>query len=322
MVTAGVVGVIEGATAEECENEGNVSVACTNVPAVDARHYIGGVVGTPENAIVKSCTNKGKVTGDFTDATTAAAKQVWVGGVIGGRNGDVKTVDGAYVEGCKNYGECTLVAENSVNNYLGGIAGQATVEATGTNYTADKSTIQKLSNCSNFGKLVKKGAGGCRLGGIHGGAATLENCINEGEIVVEGISTSGAVGGLVGYPTQTYHPVTGCKNTGSMTATCDVAFVMGGLFGQGGNTNQAYEDCAVNCTMTAPASVKVGIILGTAHTLASGKSIVYGTAEKPFKVKGSVNGTALTSENFTTLLLGNTTTAGGTIDTTNVQFGE
>ena len=52
------------------------------------------------------------------------------------------------------------------------------------------------------------------------------------------------------------------------------------------------------------------------------RPIVYGTAEKPFKVKGSVNGTALTSENFTTLLLGNTTTAGGTIDTTNVQFGE
>lgn len=322
VVTAGVVGVIEGATAEECENEGNVSVACTNVPAVDARHYIGGVVGTPENAIVKSCTNKGKVTGDFTDATKAAAKQVWVGGVIGGRNGDVKTVDGAYVEGCKNYGECTLVAENTVNNYLAGIAGQCTVEAKGSNYTAAESTIQKLVNCQNYGKLVKKGAGGCRLGGIHGGAATLENCTNEGEIVVEGISTAGAVGGLVGYPTQAYHPVTGCKNYGNMTATCDVAFVMGGLFGQGGNTTQSYEGCTVNCTMTAPSSVKVGIILGTAHTLASGKTITYGSAEKPFKVKGSVNGTALTSENFTTLLLGNTTTAGGTIDTTNVQFGE
>ena len=322
VVAAGVVGVIVSATAKECVNEGNVSVGCTNVPAVAARHYIGGVVGTPEDAVVKDCTNKGKITGDFTDETKAAAKQVWVGGVIGGRNGDVKTVDGALVEGCKNYGECTLVAENTVNNYLAGIAGQCTVEAKNKNYTAAESTIQKLVNCQNYGKLVKKGAGGCRLGGIHGGAATLENCTNEGEIVVEGISTAGAVGGLVGYPTQVYHPVTGCKNTGNMTATCDVAFVMGGLFGQGGNTNQAYEDCAVNCTMTAPASVKVGIILGTAYTIESGKSIVYGTAEKPFKVKGSVNGTALTSENFTTLLLGNTTTAGGTIDTTNVQFGE
>ena len=323
VVTAGVVGVIVSATAEDCVNEGNVSVGCTNVPKVAARHYIGGVVGTPEDAVVKDCTNKGKITGDFTDATKNAAKQVWVGGVIGGRNGDVKTVDGALVEGCKNYGECTLIAENSVNNYLAGIAGQCTVEAlkSGT-YDGTQESIQKLSNCSNFGKLVKKGAGGCRLGGIHGGAATLENCINEGEIVVEGISTSGAVGGLVGYPTQTYHPVTGCKNTGNMTATCDVAFVMGGLFGQGGNTTQSYEGCTVNCTMTAPSSVKVGIILGTAHTLASGKTITYGSAEKPFKVKGSVNGTALTSENFTTLLLGNTATAGGTIDTTNVQFGE
>ena len=323
VVTAGVVGVIVSATAEDCVNEGNVSVGCTNVPKVAARHYIGGVVGTPEDAVVKDCTNKGKITGDFTDATKNAAKQVWVGGVIGGRNGDVKTVDGALVEGCKNYGECTLIAENSVNNYLAGIAGQCTVEAlkSGT-YDGTQESIQKLSNCSNFGKLVKKGAGGCRLGGIHGGAATLENCINEGEIVVEGISTSGAVGGLVGYPTQTYHPVTGCKNTGNMTATCDVAFVMGGLFGQGGNTTQSYEGCTVNCTMTAPSSVKVGIILGTAHTLASGKTITYGSAEKPFKVKGSVNGTALTAENFTTLLLGNTTTAGGTIDTTNVQFGE
>ena len=323
VVTAGVVGVIVSATAEDCVNEGNVSVGCTNVPKVAARHYIGGVVGTPEDAVVKDCTNKGKITGDFTDATKNAAKQVWVGGVIGGRNGDVKTVDGALVEGCKNYGECTLIAENSVNNYLAGIAGQCTVEAlkSGT-YDGTQESIQKLSNCSNFGKLVKKGAGGCRLGGIHGGAATLENCINEGEIVVEGISTSGAVGGLVGYPTQSYHPVTGCKNTGNMTATCDVAFVMGGLFGQGGNTTQSYEGCTVNCTMTAPSSVKVGIILGTAHTLASGKTITYGSAEKPFKVKGSVNGTALTSENFTTLLLGNTATAGGTIDTTNVQFGE
>ena len=322
VVTAGVVGVIVSATAEDCVNEGNVSVGCTNVPAVAARHYIGGVVGTPEDAVVKNCINKGKVTGDFTDATKAAAKQVWVGGVIGGRNGDVKTVDGALVEGCYNYGECTLVAENDANNYLGGIAGQCTVEATGSNYTADKSTIQKLVNCQNYGKLVKKGAGGCRLGGIHGGAATLENCTNEGDIVVDGISAKGAVGGLVGYPTQAYHPVTGCKNTGSMTATCNVAFVMGGLFGQGGNTTQTYEGCTVNCTMTAPSSVKVGIILGTASTLASGKTITYGSAEKPFKVKGSINGTALTVENFGTMLIGNPATAGGTIDTSNVLFGE
>lgn len=318
-VAAGLVGVVFNATVSDCENEGAISVSCTDVPKVSARHYIGGVIGTPENAVVRKCVNKGAISADFTDATKSAAKQVWVGGIIGGRNGDVKTVDGAFVEDCENYGDLTLIAENSVNNYLAGIGGQATVEATGSNYTADKETIQKLVNCHNHGKLVKKGAGGCRIGGISGGAATLENCSNSGEIVVENISTAGAVGGLVGYPTQPYHPVTGCKNTGNMTATCDVEFAMGGLFGQGGNTNQEYADCSVDCVITAPASVNAGAILGTAKTIASGKSIVYGSASAPFKVKGTVKGTVLDASNFKSLLIGDGgVTNGGVIDTENV----
>lgn len=325
VVTAGVVGVIVSGTAENCTNEGAIKVSCTNVPKVGARHYVGGVIGTPEDARVINCTNRGSVLADFTDPTKAAAKQVWVGGIIGGRNGDVKTVDGAYVEGCNNYGDCTLIAENSVNNYLAGIGGQATVEATGTNYTAEQSTIQKIVGCNNYGKLTKKGAGGCRLGGISGGAATLENCTNSGEIVVDNIYNTGAVGGLVGYPTQPYHTVKGCKNTGNMTANCDVTFAMGGLFGQGGNTNQNHEGCSVNCTITAPASVLTGLVLGTAKTLSSTRTIVYGTAEAPFKVKGTVKGVAATADNFTTLIIGDggiTAAETATIDTTNVQFGE
>ncbi len=321
-VVGGVVGVIVSATASDCHNEGTVSVGCTAVDKVSARHYVGGVIGTPQNAKVLKCTNKGAVTADFTDPAKSAAKQVWTGGIIGGRNGDEKTVDGAYVEECVNYGDITLVAENSVNNYLAGIGGQPTVEATGSNYTAGKETIQKIVNCHNHGKLTKKGAGGCRLGGICGGAATLENCTNDGEILVEGISTAGAVGGLVGYPTQTYHPVSGCSNTGKMTATCDVVFAFGGLFGQGGNTNQEYSNCSVNCEISAPASVLAGIILGTAKTLATDKSITYGTAEAPFKVAGTVNGTKLTADNYKDYLIGDKgTTAGGTIVVDNVVFG-
>lgn len=322
-VVGGVLGVVVSATVSECENEGTVSVLCSDPSKVTARHYIGGVIGTPQNAKVLKCTNKGAVSADFTDPTKSAAKQVWVGGIIGGRNGDEKTVDGAYVEDCQNYGDLTLIAENSVNNYLAGIGGQATVEATGSNYSSDKETIQKIVNCHNHGKLTKKGAGGCRIGGISGGAATLENCSNDGEILVENISSAGAVGGLVGYPTQPYHPVSGCKNTGKMTATCDVAFAFGGLFGQGGNTNQNYTDCSVNCQMEAPAKVLCGIILGTAKTIASGKAIEYGTASAPFKVMGSVRGTALTGDNFKTYLVGDGgVTAGGDILTDNVVFGD
>lgn len=323
VVVSGVVGVLVSATADECQNEGAISVSCTDVPKVNARHYIGGVIGTPQEAVVTKCVNKGDIVADFTDPSKSAAKQVWVGGIIGGRNGDEKTVDGAQVEDCENFGNLTLTAENSVNNYLAGIGGQACVEATGTNYTSAQETMRKIVNCKNHGKLTKKGAGGCRLGGISGGAATLENCSNDGEILVENISTAGAVGGLVGYPTQPYHPVKGCTNTGKMTATCDVEFAFGGLFGQGGNTNQNYEGCTVDCEIVAPAKVFAGAILGTAKTLASGKAIVYGTASAPFKVAGSVKGTKLDSGNYQSLLVGDngiTTAAGGAIDISNVTL--
>ena len=322
VVTAGVVGIFIHATAEDCVNEGTVSVLGKDPTKVTARHYVGGVIGTPQGATVTNCTNKGAITADFTDPTHHAAKQVWVGGIIGARNGDCTTEEGVTViENCNNYGECTLIAENSVNNYLAGIAGQACIEATKSPITAE--VLGKIVGCHNYGKLVKKGAGGCRIGGIHGGAATIENCVNEGEILVENISTAGAVGGLVGYPTQAYHPVTGSRNIGNMTATCDVTFAMGGLFGQGGNTNQSYAGCSVNCTMTAPASVLAGIVLGTAKTIASGKAITYGTTDSPIKVKGTVRGEALTADNFATFLVGDGgITAGGEIDTANVLFGE
>lgn len=334
-VAAGVVGVIVNATAENCVNNGAVKVGCTNVPSIAARHYIGGVVGTPEDAVIKNCTNNGAVTGDFTDATKSAQKQVWLGGVVGGRNGDVKTVDGALVDGCKNYGTCTLTAENDANNYLAGIAGQATVEAKGTSYTSAESTFKKIVNSHNYGKLIKKGNGGCRLGGVSGGAATLDNCSNEGEIIVEGISVKGAVGGIVGYPTQTAHPITNCKNTGKLTSIAATAFAMGGIGGQGGNTNQSWTGCTVDCTISGQSANLVGMVIGTAKTLETKngvtKVITLGTDATPIKVSGSINGTAITADNYANFIASDgardadgkiTTAAKGTINAANVVFGK
>lgn len=327
-VVAGVVGVLVSTTAENCVNNGAIKVGCTNVPSVKARHYIGGVIGTPEEAVIKNCTNNGAVTGDFTDAAKSAAKQVWLGGIAGGRNSGVTTADGALIDGCKNYGTCTLVAENSVNNYLGGITGQSSIEGSA------KFTIQKIVNSANYGKLIKKGAGGCRVGGISGGAVTLDNCTNEGEIVVEDITAAGAVGGLVGYPTQAHHPITNCKSLGNMTSTATAAFAMGGIGGQGGNTNQSWSGCTVNCTISGQSANLVGMVIGTAKTL-SKKTITLGTADAPIKVSGSINGTTITADNISKYISsdgvrdanGNIATAGGkdgkgTIAAANVVFGK
>ncbi len=329
-VVAGVVGVLVSATAENCVNNGAIKVGCTNVPSINARHYIGGVIGTPEDAVIKNCTNNGAVTGDFTDAAKSAAKQVWLGGIAGGRNSSVSTTDGALIDGCKNYGTCTLIAENAVNNYLGGITGQSSIEGSA------KFTIQKIVNSANYGKLIKKGAGGCRLGGISGGAVTLDNCVNEGEIVVEDITAAGAVGGLVGYPTQTHHPITNCKSLGKMTSTATAAFAMGGIGGQGGNTNQTWSGCTVDCTISGQSANLVGMVIGTAKTLAKKRTITLGTADAPIKVSGSINGTTISADNISKYIssdgvrdangdiatVGNSNDGPGIIAAANVVFGK
>lgn len=328
---AGVVGLLESSVADGCENTGAITVKTTDNKAVGARHYIGGIIATPQAATIQNCINRGNVSADFSEGGVAGSngKQVWVGGIAGGRNSDVKNADGADIINCQNYGDLSLDIDNTSNHYLAGIAGQAHCEAASGITSGETYGLRKIKGCTNYGKLTKKGVGACRMGGISGGAATIENSVNEGELVVENIAPAGAVGGLVGYPTQDGHPVTGSRNVGNLTAKCDVAFAMGGLFGQGGNTNQNYAGCSVNCKIEAPASTLCGIILGTAKTL-SAKTINYGTAEAPFKVKGTVKGTELTADNFTSFLASDgapvdgliTSAAGGTINVANVQFGE
>ena len=224
---------------------------------------------------------------------------------------------------CKNYGTCTLVAENAVNNYLGGIAGQSTIEASAS------FTIQKIANSHNYGKLIKKGAGGCRVGGISGGAATLDNCSNEAEISVENISSAGAVGGLVGYPTQTHHPITNCKSLGNMTSTATAAFAMGGIGGQAGNTVQTWSGCTVNCTISGQSANLVGMVVGTAKTVE--KKITLGTKDAPIKVSGTINGTAISESNIKSFVSSDgkadengviTTAKKGTLNAAYVIFGK
>lgn len=214
---------------------------------------------------------------------------------------------------CENFGEITLITDYSANNYLGGISGQQQIEAT------DKGT--KLANCKNHGKLIKEGVGGARVGGISGGAATLDGCINDGEIVINGMEAKRAVGGLVGYPTQAFHTIKNSKSLGNITCNAAAMYYVGGIGGQGGNTNQTYSGCAVNCTITAPATCKTGMVLGTAETLGSGKTINVGTEDEPIKIKGTLNGTAVTAENVQSLAMGTATTNSGTLSI-NVVYGE
>lgn len=320
----GVLGVVVSTSVEKCENEGPVTVSCSAAGKIGARHYVGGVTGTAEKECsLIECKNKAVVKVDFTNDATG--KQVWVGGIAGGRNADYKEFDGCVeIKNCVNEGDIYLTSDwKGSNNYLAGIAGQALIEAPG-DLTGKDAKVGVMKGCTNKGKLTSSGAAQIRVGGLSGGAATIEDSANEGELII-GHSGKGAVGGLVGYPTQTKHPVKNSRNTGNITVldAANVGFGVGGLFGQGGNTVQNYEGCTVDCKITAPSKVWAGIVLGTANSLEN-KTITYGTAGNPFKVRGTVNETTLTAGNYRDYLIGDggVVKTGGVIETTNVLFAE
>ena len=296
-VMAGVLGILVNSTMDKCNNEGAVKVECSAAGKIGARHYVGGVLGSPEKlSTISNCNNKGAVTVDFSNDGTG--KQIWMAGIIGGRNGDFKEQDGCKsVENCVNSGVITLKTDyTGANNYLAGIGGQALIEAPG-DLTKEK-TAGVIKGCKNEGALKTAGKGKIRVGGISGGAATIEDSENSGDITIEHTG-AGYIGGLVGYPTQTAHTVKNSANTGNITiseSNKSTDINAGGLFGQGGNTAQNYEGCTANCTITAPSNARAGIIFGTCNTLT--KAITCGTADNPFKIGGSVKGVKLTADNM------------------------
>lgn len=324
-VMSGVLGLLVNSTMSGCENSGEVIVSCSAEGKIGARHYVGGILGTPERlSTIRNCTNNGAVTVDFSNDATG--KQVWVAGIAGGRNADFKECDGVkLVENCVNTGVITLKSDYvGANNYVAGIGGQASIEAPG-DLTGEDKTLGVLKNCTNKGKIVTAGALQPRAGGISGGACSLDGCKNEGELEIGHCgSKMGYVGGLIAYPTQA-HTVVNSRNTGKITVletANKTNFPVGGMFGQCGNTNQSYEGNSVNCVITTPSVVKPGIVLGTASSLAAGKTITLGTASAPFKVSGTINGTALTASNFADYIAGDgAKTAGGDL-ILNVQYGE
>ena len=117
-----------------------------------------------------------------------------------------------------------------------------------------------------------------------------------------------------------------------MTSKATTAFAMGGIGGQAGNANkQSWTGCTVNCTITGQAKNLVGMVLGTANTLAAKKVITFGTEAAPIKVSGTINGTAISESNVKDFVSGDgkadekgaiKVKAGGVLNAAYVIFGK
>ncbi len=223
----------EGATViDKCVNTGNVNVF---------QSQAGGIVGYINHALdvtFTNCENNGKLAdyddpNDDKDGDTIAS----FGGIVGITYATANGVK-VTIENCKNT-KGYAVADAS-NAFAGGMA--ARLRAGG------KTDVEfAVKNCSNSGDLTNINTGGGIVGQIQGASgklakATVEGCLNTGDIIIASKATSGTVrgAGILAHTEYTSFKIAGCTTVADITATTVVTLSarLGGMVGYvGGKTN-------------------------------------------------------------------------------------
>lgn len=207
----GIVGRIEeSGKVEQCTNYGSVSSSGYINDVLDT--FIGGIIGSSYNdIIITGCINQGNITSEYS-AT---------GGIIGAAFGDGNNS----VNNCENKGTIQVTGKNINNDAtLGGVLGyiingqvdncknQGEVIGEGNKIggvmgIADG--INFVSYCTNINTVTQNN--GFEIGGIIGNSqGTINECINNGNVIANGAY----VGGIAG---NTISSITNCHNEGIIT---------------------------------------------------------------------------------------------------------
>ena len=250
-ITAGLFGVVEGATIKNLTVEGKVTnnfVPANAETKIDGNHSAtAGIVAVAlMGTNLENLTNKAEVAGPC-----------HVGGVAGIlRNFDIDDENGTVVAvNCVNYGTLSPTLGNS-----GGVFGRLYVKSTVDGVAAT------IENCANYADVTSASIDRNRLAGIVGyirsesGIIVITGCRNEGAITglgglngeAEG-SNRPYVGGMVGRIELTAATsalqLTNCVNTGAISST----YIGGGVAGLLTRGAAAIENPTVveNCLNTA-----------------------------------------------------------------------
>lgn len=331
----GVVGAFGGTDAvtvsalTSCTNSGNV-INTSEAYAASHYSYTGGVIGYARaGGEVSGCTNNGSVTsGIFTDGTTA----VRVGGIAGGadngkmtnctNNGEVKENScsaGGAVGGIVGWIKSRTMTMTNCDNtkpvscrfdateggkvaintiYLGGIIGAADQDVT-------------MTDCDNSGSIANncKASAAVNIAGLIGTtskALTISNCTTSGAIEHKSTTTSGkiAMGGFCGLCYD--NTISGSSSTGNITNSCAVTGneYVGGFIGQvEANKKTNFSGCSYNAAMSVKVTSRqyAGALVGR---LTDKSSDGITTTISSVTVKGTVAGTVLATDNYTTLCYG------------------
>lgn len=308
--TAGVVGAAHLCAISECTNKGKVSSImhdignASSVYQTKARQGAAGIIASPWG-LISNCENSGNIVIDWVTAShDESLNQQFVGeggGIAGGDyNSDCLS---SSIENCTNSGDIDITFDASKSNSTyGGIVGWGGKESA--------SGVNVISGCINTGDVTVHGFSKSRIGGIGGGAVAIKDCTNSGTVYLESGKTNCSVGGINGF--GNFFNITGCTNTGLVKSDvllngseASAAGGIGGLIGAVGNTQVEHSGCKINCSVEAPdgsaASMLIGVI-GQNKNTSNAKPIAIGTEASPMYIKGSFNGTELTSDNYETYM--------------------
>ncbi len=291
-----------GFSMDNCKNYGKVTFTQTAVDQTPTsnnlnRHMLAGLVGSG-NGNISNSINSGDVviTGKSSDGTAFADIEYnyCVGGIVGG-DYFAKDQSATSIISCKNNGNITIDADVSkANSTVGGIVGWPNKEKT--------KIPCETKDCINTGDITVAGKLKIRAGGIQGGTGNIIGCTNEGNVTMSADNAACAVGLVAGFHSQD-HKLNTSTAKGKLTVNGANTGGVGALIGNQGNAkNKTGEGCKVNATIDAKDATRVGLVVG--YFNGNSNAVTLGTEENPILVKGSVNGTDISSGNFANFLNG------------------
>lgn len=323
-----------GVNFTDVKNHGNITNKTTG--AIFAGAILSNTV-TADSVRFVRCENNGQIKCD-----AATSGSTYLGGFVAKA---VKAGNVLKFTDCTNNGYIyNSNGEGTV--YVAGFVGNA---GTGAKPTADGRTI--FINCVNNGKVHNKTNKGMRLGGFVGslyGKFTATNCQNNGPIQADKATTDTRIGGFMGGNTASgtaYTAVlTNCVNNATATITVTGGIksfnaYVGGFVGNNSpeyqfNNCETYGDISIanggftsaesyagafvgkggNATATG-GKANLSINVATSTKRRCGMLFASGATFKATKVglAGTVNGTVLTADNWTSNLYGYSSNATGII---------
>lgn len=299
---AGVFAAVYNCGLNGCKNSGEINFTMTDIDnessydykAVNnpARQSCGGVVASSWGKLT-DCENTGDMNIIFTTVKPqeGVALSGWNGKGVGYQFGGISggdyhsSQDKSPMERCTNSGNIHIITNaTAYNNNAGGIVG----------WPAKGGATIDIANCVNSGNVTVEGASLVRLGGIAGASAMIKSCTNSGAVTLTGGNANSVLGGIVGY-VDAGDAVTSCTSTGAVTSAVKLAGAqggyqggIGGVFGAAGNNNNIYIDGNyVKTDVTAPEGSTAYLVAGVVgQNKAVTNKITFGTEANPTVIGG------------------------------------